>query len=251
MERSAPTAVLVGRSSVLAEDRELSDAVSEGRRARASQASVASVVEVRAGHWNAAENAELGRGGFGLLILDGVLVRRVGLDGRYGAELLGRGDLLRPWEHDGGGSIVPFETAWRVVAPVRLAVLDLRWAAHMAPFPEVAGLLTGRVMDRSRRLAMLMAIAQHPKLDQRLWLLFWELADRYGVVHPDGVRLELPITHETLSHLAAAQRPSVSSALGRLARRGVLRREGAVWLLTGDPPALPGGHGRAGPEVAG
>jgi CRP/FNR family transcriptional regulator, cyclic AMP receptor protein len=237
MARPAHPAALV---PVLAEDRELLDAVSADRQARASEASVASVVDVATGQWNAAGGAELARGGFGLLVLDGVLIRRVGLDGRYGAELLGKGDLLRPWEHDGGGSIMPFETAWRVVAAARLAVLDLRWAAQMAPFPEVAGRLTGRVMERSRRLAMLMAIAQHPRLDQRLWLLFWELADRYGVVHPDGVRIALPITHEMLSHLAAAQRPSVSTALGRLARRGVVRREGAAWVIAGDPPALPG-----------
>jgi CRP/FNR family transcriptional regulator, cyclic AMP receptor protein len=240
MAQAGHTTAPVDRVAVLAEDRELLDAVSADRQARASEASVASVVTVGAGRWNAAGGAELARGGFGLLILDGALIRRVGLDGRYGAELLGKGDLLRPWEHDGGGTIMPFETAWRVVAAVRLAVLDLRWAAQMAPFPEVAGRLTGRVMERSRRLALLMAIAQHPRLDQRLWLLFWELADRYGVVHPDGVRIALPITHETLSHLAAAQRPSVTSALGRLARRGVLRREGAVWVITGDPPALPG-----------
>ena len=51
-------------------------------------------------------------------------------------------------------------------------------------------------------------------------MLFWELADRYGKVHPDGIHLELPLTHEVLSHLAGARRPSVSGALTRLAEDG-------------------------------
>jgi CRP/FNR family transcriptional regulator, cyclic AMP receptor protein len=125
---------------------------------------------------------------------------------------------------------------WRIVAPVRLAALDLRWATRMAPFPAVATELTGRALDRSRRLATLMAISQQPRLDQRVWLLFWELADRHGTVHPDGVHLRLRLTHEVISHLVAARRPSVSAALTRLAKRGVLRRDGGEWLLSGPPP---------------
>ena len=57
-------------------------------------------------------------------------------------------------------------------------------------------------------------------------MLFWELADRYGKVHPDGIHLELPLTHEVLSHLAGARRPSVSGALTRLAEDGRLHALG-------------------------
>lgn len=170
--------------------------------------------------------------GFGLLILAGLLVRR---DGRFGAELLGSGDIVRPWEHD-GETTVPFDTTWRVLAPTRLAVLDLAWARRMAPFPEIAGTLIGRAMDRSRRLAVNMAIAQHPRLEMRLEVLLWHLAERLGRVHADGVHLDLPVTHETLGNLIAARRPSVSAALGGLAERGVVRRDGDGWVLLGDPP---------------
>jgi CRP/FNR family transcriptional regulator, cyclic AMP receptor protein len=231
--------VRMGRTRVLEEDRDLCEAVAGPRRLRAVEAGVATVVRRPTGLWNAREDAALAHGGFGLLVLDGILVRRVGVNGRHGAELLAKGDLLRPWEHDGSDGVMPFESDWRVVSATRLAILDLRWAAHMAPFPEVSGRLMGRVMLRSRRLAMLMAIVQQPRLDERLCLLFWELADRYGIVHPDGVHLRLPLTHEVISHLAAAQRPSVSAALGRLAQRGVLRRENRVWILAGDPPEQP------------
>jgi hypothetical protein len=34
----------------------------------------------------------------------------------------------------------------------------------------------------------------------------------------------------------AARRPSVSATLTRLAKRGVLQRDGGEWLLSGPPP---------------
>ena len=178
----------------------------------------------------------IARGGFGLLVLDGVLVRRVGVGGRFGAELLAAGDLLRPWQHDGAAEVLPFEMAWRIVATVRPGGARHALGRPHGALPDVAGELTGRALDRSRRLATLMAISQQPRLDRRVWLLFWELADRHGTVHPDGVHLRLRLTHEVISHLVAARRPSVSAALTRLAKRGVLRRDGGEWLLSGPPP---------------
>jgi Mn-dependent DtxR family transcriptional regulator len=48
---------------------------------------------------------------------------------------------------------------------------------------------------------------------------------------PDGIVVPLRLTHETLGALVAARRPSVTSALGRLADAGLLRRGDGVWLL--------------------
>jgi CRP-like cAMP-binding protein len=93
-------------------------------------------------------------------------------------------------------------------------------------------------MSRALRLVTSMAIAQQPKLDIRLWMLFWELADRYGKVSVAGVRLELPLTHDLISHLVGAHRPSVSAALSRLEHAGYIRREGRQWLLLGAPPQI-------------
>jgi hypothetical protein len=225
--------------SVLDHDSGLADLVPEDRLPQARQSAAAVTMRLQPGSWEAARHSDLGRGGYGLLVIEGLLIRRAGMDGRFGAELLGPGDLLRPWQHDGEGAAgtLPFETAWRIVAPTRLAVLDLRWAARMAPWPQIGAELAGRALERSLRLLATMAIVQQPKLDIRLWLLFWELADRYGRVRRDGVHLDLPLTHEVLSHLAAARRPSVSGALSRLAADGKVRREGRGWVLAGQVPA--------------
>jgi hypothetical protein len=230
------------RTNVLEEDIELEALLGDARRESARLASNASVISIPAGGWKGLEAApKAGRGGYGLLVLDGLVVRRVGFDGRWGAELLGSTDLLRPWEGDGDSisGTLPLDTHWRVMQPLRLAVLDLAWASRMAAYPQIAGELSGRALRRSRRLVASMAIVQMPRLDDRLWMLFWELADRWGRVHADGVHLELPLTHELLSHLAAARRPSVSGALTRLADDGRVKRVGRAWVLTGDPPEPP------------
>jgi CRP/FNR family cyclic AMP-dependent transcriptional regulator len=224
-----------GRAYVIDEDAELAELVPETRRGGARQASLAAVLEVPAGLWNAREDADRARDGFGLLVLDGTLIRRVGYGGRFGAELLADGDLLRPWEFDGEETI-GFETGWRVLTKTRLAVLDLLWTERMGRYPRVGPALAGRALSRSRRLAAMMAIAQQPRLDDRLWMLFWELADRHGRVHADGVHVDLPLTHEVLSHLAGARRPSVSSALTKLADQGRVWRNGRGWVLSGSPP---------------
>jgi CRP/FNR family cyclic AMP-dependent transcriptional regulator len=226
------------RVAVLTVDPDLASRLSEPRRAHAERMSVAVVLQREPGVWWAKEDAAPARDGLGLLVLEGTLVRRVGLEGRYGAELLSVGDVVQPSEHDGEDATLPFEATWRVLSPLRLAVLDLRWMGRMAPFPEVTAELTRRVLARSRRLASMLAIAQHHRLEDRLRLFFWQLADRYGRVGPDGVRLDVSLTHDLISHLVGAHRPSVSSALARLERAGHVRRLDRGWLLTGEPPSV-------------
>lgn len=225
-------------ANVLDEDSGLLEAVAPDRRRLALQYAFAPLLKVPVGAWDARTVAEAARDGHGLLLLAGMLVRRVGLGERIGAELLGPGDLLRPLEHDGEEATLPFASTWRVLEPLRLAVLDRAWSFRMGAFPEVSIALTARAIVRSRRLANTIAIMHHPRLDERLRLLLWELADRFGKVSPDGVRVPVPATHDLLSELAGARRPSVSLALGRLANAGLVERARGGWVLHGEPPAI-------------
>jgi CRP-like cAMP-binding protein len=174
--------------------------------------------------------------GFGLLVLTGFLVRRVGRGGRFGAELLGPGDLLRPWQTIGATASAPFEPSWTVAAPTELAVLDAAFVARAAPWPSVAVALVDRAMERSRHLALTMAAVQQPRVERRLEALFWQLADRWGRIGPDGVVVDVPLTHELLGELVAARRPSVTTALSALAASGRVERDAGRWLLRGGPP---------------
>jgi CRP/FNR family cyclic AMP-dependent transcriptional regulator len=222
---------------VLVLDPDLASGLAGRRLERARQECIAIEVIVDEGVWNPEEaEGEAARGGIGLLILDGLLVRRVGAEGRYGAELLGPGDLLRPWEHDGEDATLPFATSFHVNERLKLAVLDLKAAARMAPYPEVIGALVGRAMQRARHFAVTMAIAHYPRIDRRLLLLLWHLADRWGRVTSEGIRIPLRLTHTLLADLVASRRPSVTTGLAQLEHEGYLTRHDNIIVLRGEPP---------------
>jgi CRP-like cAMP-binding protein len=94
---------------------------------------------------------------------------------------------------------------------------------------------------RSRQLTVNMAIVHQARVDVRLHMLMWHLAGRWGRVRADGVVVPLHLTHAVLSDLVAARRPTVTSALSDLGRRGVVRAVDEGWLLCGDPPTPVGG----------
>jgi CRP/FNR family transcriptional regulator, cyclic AMP receptor protein len=81
-----------------------------------------------------------------------------------------------------------------------------------------------------------MAIVHHPRVDTRLHMLLWHLADRWGRVRGDGTIVPLRLTHYVLADLVAAGRPTVSAALAELAEQGLLRPIDHAWLLLGEPP---------------
>jgi CRP-like cAMP-binding protein len=221
---------------VLVRDPDLAAGLEGERLRRAQRDLIAATVVAFEGPWDAQETAEAARGGIGLLVLEGLIVRRVGRTGRHGAELLGPGDVMRPWQHDGEDVSVRFSTEFRVIDEAELAVLDARFAARAAAYPELSSALIGRALQRSRTLSVNMAIAHYPRVDLRLLMLMWHLADRWGRVTPAGIRIPLRLTHELLADLVASRRPSVTSALQELSRTGRISRVGDAWILHGAPP---------------
>jgi hypothetical protein len=220
---------------VLREDPDLSESIPAQRRHRAIEECTALEMKLPTGRWAGGESS-IPEAGIGLLVLEGLLIRRVGVDGRYGAELLGEGDVLRPWQGEDEMPALHTTTGWSVIEPTRVALLDAQFAAQVGRYPELAGRLVGRAVRRSRTLAVNMAIVHHARVDTRLHMLFWHLAGRWGKVRSDGTILPLRLTHTVLAELVAARRPTVSGALSDLARRGLVRLLDEGWLLSGDPP---------------
>ena len=84
---------------------------------------------------------------------------------------------------------------------------------------------------------MALAIAHHQRVDDRLLLTLWHLAERWGRVAPDGIAVPLPLSHQRLADLIGAHRPSVTTAMGELVKSGaVTRRDDRTWVLLGAPP---------------
>jgi CRP/FNR family cyclic AMP-dependent transcriptional regulator len=199
---------------------------------------VAPLLELGRGQWDAVRDDGADSAGWlGLLVLDGLLLHSVVLGTVPRSELIGPGDVIRPWERDDDIASVPFESRWEVVRGARLAVLDSRFVALACRFPQLMPALIARATRRSRWLALQLALADLRRADDRLMLFFWHMADRWGRVRPDGVHVPLPVTHEVLAQLIGVQRPTVSSALRRLTVAGDLRRRvDKTWLLPHAPP---------------
>jgi CRP/FNR family transcriptional regulator, cyclic AMP receptor protein len=219
---------------LLVEDLDLAEAIPIERREQATEDCTAPEISLPPGPWTT--QAALGTDGIGYLVLQGLILRRVAIDGRFGVELLGECDVLRPWQGEDTQTL-PLKTGWFVLDPVRLALLDGRFTRQLGRYPELAGRLFERAIRRSRRLVVNMAIIHQARVDDRLYMLFWHFAGRWGRVRGDGVLLPLRLTHTVLADLVAARRPTVTSALSDLARRGLVVGVDDGWLLTGKAPA--------------
>jgi CRP/FNR family transcriptional regulator, cyclic AMP receptor protein len=120
------------------------------------------------GVWYADRLSAGGPEHLGLLVLDGVIAPKVLLADTTSIELVGGGDVLRPWQRDDEPWLSEHEIRWTALTEARLAVLDRRLASRMARFPEVTAAIVERVMDRIDRLALTQAISQLNGVDWRL-----------------------------------------------------------------------------------
>jgi hypothetical protein len=208
---------------------------------------VAPRLQLTRGPWAPRPDDARFAGALGLLVLDGLVIRTICVQGRDCAELVGAGDLLRPWETAQDG-LVEGPCSWRVLEPTTVAILDRQFAAVVARCPSVIVTLFARSAQRTRGLALHLALAHIRQAETRLLTLFWHLAGRWGRMTPRGVELPLPLTHELLGQLVCLHRPTTSTALQRLAAAGeIARTPNRGWLLLGDPPAgeLPAQASRA------
>jgi CRP/FNR family cyclic AMP-dependent transcriptional regulator len=179
------------------------------------------------------------RAGFGALILEGLIIVRIDVGERSHIEMLGEGDLASPWVGSGTELSTASVVTASVAARARVALLDRRFALRTARWPEIHAALIQRCIVRSRRLSLQSAINALPRIEERVEVTLWALAYRFGRVTPEGIVMNLPISHSQLADIVAAQRPSVSTAVVRLEDHGrLVRVERRTWLLRGEPPEM-------------
>lgn len=234
-----------GRVALLRLDRGLRAAVPDEELAAAERFLTAPYRALEPGTWavpTIAADAEP----FAALLVEGLVTHETTIAGRRTADLLGPGDVFRPWrEFD---AAIPGTSRWASSTTTLVAVLDTRFIAAARRWPRLYRVVHDRMADQLDRAAARTAIMGLPRVEQRVLGLFWQLAERWGKVHPEGVVLDLALTHELIGQLVGAQRPTVSLAIRALADDGLLQRtaEGG-WLLGHDigstlPDVGPVGH---------
>jgi len=172
----------------------------------------------------------------GFLVLKGLLIYEVTVCGRATAELLGPGDVVMPWTRELSGTLT-IDTKWTVLEQALLADLSPLRGSAQNGFDIVQSLMM-RCAEHAESVSVQRSIAAHVRVDVRVLAYLWHLADRFGVVIPGGIRLNLPLTHAVLARLVGARRPTVTTALQRLMQLGYLHRENRAFVLMGDAGAI-------------
>jgi len=206
---------------VLDADDDLAAELDVRMRVAARQVATARVLDAQAGDCDLGPWFAAAGEGPGLLLLDGLVAVQTRIVNRTVTELLGAGDLLQPCP-ELPDEMLKHADAWRTLERTRIAVLDAAFAERARPWPQITSELLRRSGRRAADLDVLRAIASQPRLEVRLVLVLWHFARRWGRVEPSGIHLCLPLTHRLLGQIIGAERPSVSHALARLARAGLV-----------------------------
>jgi hypothetical protein len=145
---------------------------------------------------------------------------------RFIASIATDGDVLPP-PSDG--------IVLEALRPSAVRLVDAEMCAVLLGKPEavdeiVDGLLAA-VLEREESLSHFGEAVHRDRVLSKLV----QLARKFGRVTPDGVRLDLPLTHQLLADTVAAARETVSIALGELQRIGAVERVGRAYVLKRSP----------------
>jgi CRP/FNR family cyclic AMP-dependent transcriptional regulator len=216
------------------EEPDLADGLSAADRRVAIAAFRAQVISVSRPRWEPPHLDPATT--YGLMVLEGLIGRRVRIGPAVGTELLSCGDILRPWDEPTLWGMIPPELDWRVFRSVRLAVLDERITTLIGRRPQLVVNFSGRILRRARSVAYIMAISHHSRVEDKLLVTLWHLASSFGRVTAEGVVIPFRLTHEVLGEIIGAQRPSVTTAVGRLQDNDQIKRApGGGYVMLADP----------------
>ena len=170
--------------------------------------------------------AAMGPDVFDLLIIDGVVIKETALAGRSALQLLGPGDFLAPPLTTLRQTESRALSRYLAHGPVSLAAIDGRYRQAARHWPGLVDILHDRLGQQTHRASMHLAMLHLARTEDRVRLLFADLAERFGRVTADGILIDLSLTHETIGGLVGSRRPSVTLALQTLSSEALLMRVG-------------------------
>jgi CRP/FNR family transcriptional regulator, cyclic AMP receptor protein len=224
------------RVRVLELDQDLGAALDEDAYSRARESCTAQMIALPPGRrWSGLDPLDAFEH-LGLLVVHGVLLYRLRLASRETVDLVGAGDLIRPWPPVDEYAELFTASRWQVLEPAELAALDMRFLREASAWPELLIALAERMSWHARSLELRLAITQMPQLRSRLQVMLWHLADRFGRVDRHGVIVPLHLSREVLAELVGARREAVSRQMKELAKGGAVVSDRRGWRLCGAPP---------------
>jgi len=139
-------------------------------------------------------------------------------------DIIGAGDL---------GSRTTRQMTLRCLEPCMLYTLSyVRFNALVDRFPELARAIIHALSLRLRWVARLAVILQTESGYHRISEVLLALADRFGVPSPDGVLIDLKLTHEDLASMSGVSRQYANITIGDLRKRGLVRQEKRSLIVT-------------------
>jgi CRP/FNR family transcriptional regulator, cyclic AMP receptor protein len=175
---------------------------------------------------------------FGAIVLEGMLLNRVGIADHVALRLLGPGDLISLSKQS--SPLVLSETDCRALTKTRVMLLGREVLTGTQRWPQLLAGLNVRFTEQSERVVAQLAICQLSRVEQRLMSMMWLLAESWGRVTAAGTFLPMTLTHDVLGGLVGARRSTVTLAIGELADQGALIRQDDGWLLLAGPPSASG-----------
>jgi len=139
-------------------------------------------------------------------------------------DILGAGDL---------GSKTTRQMSVRCLEPCVLYTLSYaRFDPLIERFPELARAVIHALSLRLRWVARLAVILETESGYQRVCAVLLALIDRFATPCPQGMKIDLRLTHEDLASMSGVSRQYANITLSDLRKRGYLRMEKRSIILT-------------------
>jgi CRP/FNR family cyclic AMP-dependent transcriptional regulator len=170
---------------------------------------------------------------FDFVLVEGLALKETTLSTYSALELLGPGDILAPPMSATRQLELPAVSRYLALGDASIAVLGMRFTHVAARWPQLSDFLHGQIAEQAHRASAHVAMLHLPRAEDRVLALFAELGDRFGRVRPDGILIDLPLSHELIGRFTASRRPTATLALQRLNDQGLLTRlADNSWKLT-------------------
>lgn len=138
----------------------------------------------------------------------------------------GRGHLLLP---------PAAEEVLFALVPSRLVGIDRDARDRLLESPEVAGSLLELIAATLAQKQEALGNFAHTRHVERVRRKLLQLAESYGHVVQDGIRIDFPVSHALLADMIGSSRETVTRALDELQRAGFVTRNGHTYLLLISP----------------